>query len=194
MSGIGRNSPCPCGSGRKYKHCCMAALQAEERQMRSALASLERARDWLMEHYESEVDAAVATDFFGVDDPAEIPDLLDELPEDLGIWLAANLDEWLLADAELEIDGILRPAAELVLGIGGPPLTPEEGRTSPSWRSDRSRSMRWSRSSPARACGCAMRSPSKRRGSGSSRPSPRPISRRSPSWVSGSSRGATIGR
>jgi hypothetical protein len=21
---IGRNSPCPCGSGRKFKHCCMA--------------------------------------------------------------------------------------------------------------------------------------------------------------------------
>ncbi|HIR20518.1 MAG TPA: SEC-C domain-containing protein [Candidatus Pelethomonas intestinigallinarum] len=20
--GIGRNDPCPCGSGKKYKHCC----------------------------------------------------------------------------------------------------------------------------------------------------------------------------
>ncbi|MCE2482866.1 MAG: SEC-C domain-containing protein [Alphaproteobacteria bacterium] len=20
---IGRNDPCPCGSGRKYKHCCL---------------------------------------------------------------------------------------------------------------------------------------------------------------------------
>jgi hypothetical protein len=25
MSGIGRNDPCPCGSGRKYKQCCLAA-------------------------------------------------------------------------------------------------------------------------------------------------------------------------
>lgn len=24
MSKIGRNDPCPCGSGRKYKHCCLA--------------------------------------------------------------------------------------------------------------------------------------------------------------------------
>ncbi len=23
MAKIGRNEPCPCGSGRKYKHCCM---------------------------------------------------------------------------------------------------------------------------------------------------------------------------
>lgn len=23
MTKIGRNDPCPCGSGRKYKHCCL---------------------------------------------------------------------------------------------------------------------------------------------------------------------------
>jgi len=22
--GVGRNAPCPCGSGKKYKHCCRA--------------------------------------------------------------------------------------------------------------------------------------------------------------------------
>jgi len=22
---VGRNDPCPCGSGRKYKHCCLDA-------------------------------------------------------------------------------------------------------------------------------------------------------------------------
>ena len=30
---VGRNDPCPCGSGKKYKHCCYAkdsAKQAEE--------------------------------------------------------------------------------------------------------------------------------------------------------------------
>lgn len=25
---IGRNEPCPCGSGRKYKHCCLDKQQA----------------------------------------------------------------------------------------------------------------------------------------------------------------------
>jgi hypothetical protein len=28
MEKIGRNHPCPCGSGRKYKHCCLAAQQS----------------------------------------------------------------------------------------------------------------------------------------------------------------------
>jgi hypothetical protein len=28
MGKIGRNQPCPCGSGKKYKHCCLTAQQA----------------------------------------------------------------------------------------------------------------------------------------------------------------------
>ena len=28
MTKIGRNAPCPCGSGRKYKHCCWARERA----------------------------------------------------------------------------------------------------------------------------------------------------------------------
>ena len=30
MSGTGRNDPCPCGSGRKFKHCCLRALDADD--------------------------------------------------------------------------------------------------------------------------------------------------------------------
>jgi hypothetical protein len=47
MSAIGRNDPCPCGSGQKYKRCCLGkdapapgAWTAGERD--SALASLMR--------------------------------------------------------------------------------------------------------------------------------------------------------
>lgn len=29
MGKIGRNHPCPCGSGKKYKHCCLPAGQTE---------------------------------------------------------------------------------------------------------------------------------------------------------------------
>lgn len=28
MAKVGRNQPCPCGSGKKYKHCCLAADEA----------------------------------------------------------------------------------------------------------------------------------------------------------------------
>jgi hypothetical protein len=30
MAGVGRNDPCPCGSGHKYKRCCLAQDQAAE--------------------------------------------------------------------------------------------------------------------------------------------------------------------
>jgi len=33
---IGRNDPCPCGSGRKYKHCCLIKEQEAERARRAA--------------------------------------------------------------------------------------------------------------------------------------------------------------
>jgi hypothetical protein len=40
-SAPGRNDPCPCGSGRKYKHCCIARVEQEEtarRRLRDAEA------------------------------------------------------------------------------------------------------------------------------------------------------------
>ena len=33
---IGRNDPCPCGSGKKYKNCCLKKDQAAEREARQA--------------------------------------------------------------------------------------------------------------------------------------------------------------
>ena len=31
MAKIGRNEPCPCGSGKKYKHCCLQQQEAAAR-------------------------------------------------------------------------------------------------------------------------------------------------------------------
>ncbi len=43
MPKIGRNDPCPCGSGKKYKHCHLPideAAQAEQRRLRQAVDTL----------------------------------------------------------------------------------------------------------------------------------------------------------
>ena len=32
---LGRNDPCPCGSGRKYKQCCLAKDEEKERAARA---------------------------------------------------------------------------------------------------------------------------------------------------------------
>ena len=44
MAKIGRNDPCPCGSGKKYKKCCESAAQAQsaERVRAAQLAASQR--------------------------------------------------------------------------------------------------------------------------------------------------------
>ena len=39
MPKVGRNDPCPCGSGKKYKHCCLVARTADEIFGKAALAN-----------------------------------------------------------------------------------------------------------------------------------------------------------
>jgi hypothetical protein len=41
MDKAGRNDPCPCGSGKKYKKCCLLMHEADERQ-RAAEQQAER--------------------------------------------------------------------------------------------------------------------------------------------------------
>lgn len=43
MAKVGRNDPCPCGSGKKYKHCCMRKDQTAQRNT----VRLRRAKDTL---------------------------------------------------------------------------------------------------------------------------------------------------
>jgi hypothetical protein len=95
-SGPGRNAPCPCGSGRKYKVCCLAADQARERAERAAAAE------------------AIALPPWAVDDPdAADPflPLLPDLSDEDDVWeefAAADYDEQvatfkrLLASHELD--------------------------------------------------------------------------------------------
>lgn len=48
MGKIGRNQPCPCGSGKKYKHCCLVSVQPQaptseaDRMRVSLLAAIEK--------------------------------------------------------------------------------------------------------------------------------------------------------
>ena len=54
MPKTARNDPCPCGSGRKYKRCCMDKDQAAERAAlaaaRTAAAAQYKEREALLEH------------------------------------------------------------------------------------------------------------------------------------------------
>ena len=62
MAKIGRNDPCPCGSGQKYKRCCLPRDEA------AARAAAERAAALAAEAASSVTDTAIGADDDGLDE------------------------------------------------------------------------------------------------------------------------------
>lgn len=63
MGKIGRNDPCPCGSGKKYKKCCLAKEEAQAAQLRAS-----RKTHWSLKEVDSlsEDEIVSRLRFFGV--------------------------------------------------------------------------------------------------------------------------------
>ena len=87
MAKIGRNDPCPCNSGKKYKKCCMAADEAAARAAplaaapahRPSLASYVQEHDELTEASNAVVDMAQAGNLDAAEQAAH--DLLARFPD-----------------------------------------------------------------------------------------------------------------
>src|SRR6266508_3325575 len=58
MATIGRNAPCPCGSGRKYKKCCHAEAERLARRARDGSRVGGAIADWSAHEYGDELDRA----------------------------------------------------------------------------------------------------------------------------------------
>jgi len=126
---IGRNDPCPCGSGKKYKQCCGKPEAPAETSPDSHDGAVERAVAWLAQHHrkafvaalEMEIDA-VSLACFDEDEQAT-----DEAMAgiDRALWdqLQLNLTEWLLAEGDISVKGEHQRVSELLLGPRGPLLT-----------------------------------------------------------------------
>ena len=76
MSGIGRNNPCPCGSGRKYKKCCLSRDDAKRAEV---IVEQESQRDRVAEDparkvWGEEAEDAVGADFCPEDSEADDED------------------------------------------------------------------------------------------------------------------------
>lgn len=115
MGEIGRNAQCPCGSGAKYKRCCLRREHESRLDVARAEAVWERMQDWALEQFHDELLDALGDHF---DDrrigTSECPVMDDDLSAALS---------WLLIDRPLT-DG------------GGPPA-PRYARLSDISESDR---------------------------------------------------------
>ncbi len=119
---VGRNDPCPCGSGKKYKKCCLGKEEATASDLGGEKSAIQTAMDWLYERYPEQVGAAIHDDFMGERDEDEL-DELESLPPHSAQALMINIGEWLLTEAVLTDGGKERRALDLVLGPKGPRLT-----------------------------------------------------------------------
>ncbi len=122
MKKPGRNDPCPCGSGKKYKRCCLKAKENKIRNDRSE--AVPRAIQWLLTHGKP-VDEAIDNGFFGNLDDDEYH-LLPEQHEAAYEGIMINAMEWLLADGFMTIKGQEHRVADLLLGRGGPLFSAEQ--------------------------------------------------------------------
>jgi len=59
MNKTGRNDPCPCGSGNKYKRCCLPKDQAAERAALAAAAELRATQEKEFEAFLDEEEAVL---------------------------------------------------------------------------------------------------------------------------------------
>jgi len=112
MSKISRNAPCPCGSGLKYKMCCLAKIEQDR--------GIGLAIKWIEENYRDEMREAVSHDYGQGLLGSSTKE--DELPEGLFELLQMNLSEWILVDGTAVVDDETVRLLDLVLGDGGPQL------------------------------------------------------------------------
>jgi hypothetical protein len=125
MARIGRNDPCPCGSGKKYKKCCLpkenqrrGREMAVERAVPTVLASLIKAHGKVTEPY------LLETYFAGYGE--EIFERVEDAPPEQVQMMIANANEWLLAEGELELSGETVPAMGVAMELAGSDLADDQ--------------------------------------------------------------------
>ena len=118
-----RNALCPCGSGKKYKKCCLMMEEQLASRHREEGAAVSRALDWLAKHFPQEIAETLNDEFFGAlveDDRDQLSKTSPHLQEMIHI----NSCEWIINEASIEVKGVRTPVRELLLGPGGLLLTP----------------------------------------------------------------------
>ena len=117
-----RNDPCPCGSGKKYKHCCLRANEAavqEDSDGHDGAAA--RAIDWLTAHHRKAMRVAfdqLHHELLTEEDAGKLGQLDGETMNSIQI----NLTEWVLAEGHILVKGIRRRVSDHLTGPDGPLL------------------------------------------------------------------------
>ncbi len=124
---IGRNDPCPCGSGKKYKHCCALAQQSGAVVKKGHDGAIERALTWLNTHHRKAISNAIDIMLFeGLSEDEQ--EAINALDAETWHGIQLNATEWLLAEGMIRVKDEERHVVDALLGMGGPLFTIEQRR------------------------------------------------------------------
>lgn len=134
---IGRNAPCPCGSGKKYKNCCMLknVTTPEDLDYRRLSEVYNKLFDRLVQHAErafgeTALEAALQEYWLWPEEEEQGPDI-ERLERHMPLfwpWFVFNW-EYDPVETDIELDGLLgRTVAELYAQERGPGLDSHERR------------------------------------------------------------------
>lgn len=116
---LGRNDPCPCGSGQKYKRCCWHKEFTPVQEAKAHDGAIERAMRWLDERHRKAFRIAF-NELFGELCGEEEQETLAQLDAPTLTGIHINLTEWLLAEGKMVVKGVRQRICDCLLGPGGP--------------------------------------------------------------------------
>lgn len=121
-----RNGPCPCGSGKKYKHCCLNRVQNPFQfavaDIKPQEGAVEKAMDWLATRHRKGWQVAFELLY---EELLSLPDRnkLSRLDQETISGIQINLTEWLLAEGDIQAQGSKRRISDYLIGPSGPTWT-----------------------------------------------------------------------
>src|SRR4029079_19097565 len=108
---IGRNEPCPLGSGKKYKQCCGNGAAVVEPRGKGHDGAVERAIEWLTNKHPKAVGVALDEMLFASLSGEERA-ALEAQDQETWQGIQLNATEWLLAEGKVVIKGERKRVAD----------------------------------------------------------------------------------
>ncbi len=122
MTQVGRNERCSCGSGKKFKHCCLAAqLQPSHEMLLSR--RLGRLADWIAAKFRSQIPAQADEFFYEFD--AEEREILNSGKHAGANGVATLVTDFICIDGVFELHGVKQTGLDWFQQVSGP-LSPAD--------------------------------------------------------------------
>jgi len=118
---IGRNDSCFCGSGKKYKKCCLPKEEAAATRRRGEAAAARTALEWLIKKYPDEIHVSINGVYYNGIKKAE-KEALNGISAPFHEILNVNIGEWLIADADIRVGDQAVAVSQLLQNDDGPQL------------------------------------------------------------------------